>query len=133
MLFQANVIGENIISGEKPVGSAPETLGGGLLAMYGDRDGVTIHLDADDADDAERRIVARLGSGVYIDEIVEAVPVREHPAFADVTLGLSYGEAHAIADSLELLAGIDEGENTDHDELVRLANVVRERIAKEEA
>lgn len=63
--------------------------------------------------------------------LVEDVAAERDPAFADVTLGLSYGEALFIADSLELLAGIDEGENTDHDELTRVANVVRERVKEE--
>lgn len=53
-------------------------------------------------------------------------------ASADVVLPLATGEAMAIADALELLAGVDEGEHTDYDELVRLAAVVRSHIEKEE-
>ena len=43
----------------------------------------------------------------------------------EVNLHTSVTEALAIADALELLAAIDEGENTDHDELLRLAALVR--------
>lgn len=46
-------------------------------------------------------------------------------ASSDVVLGLSRDDATAIADALEYLAGVDEGENTDYDELVRLAARVR--------
>lgn len=47
---------------------------------------------------------------------------------ADVVLPLMQPEAEAIADALELLAGIDEGEHTDRDELLRLAAIVRAGI-----
>jgi hypothetical protein len=49
-------------------------------------------------------------------------------ASSDVVLPLSRSDAEAIAAALELLAGVDEGEHTDYDELVRLAGVVRARI-----
>ena|SRR5215467_14144184 len=49
-------------------------------------------------------------------------------ASADVVLPLSSTDAEAIADALELLAGIDEGENTDYDNLVRLAGIVRAHL-----
>lgn len=155
MLFQANVIGEGIIDREKPVGSAPYVLGDGLLAMYGDGEGVTIHLYADDIDDAERRIIARLGD-VHIDELVEAVPIRpavtrqevaseEHLAeqaaqerqydiaSADIVAPLATGEAMFVAESLELLAGIDEGENTDRDELLRVAAKFNDLVTEAQA
>jgi len=50
-------------------------------------------------------------------------------ASADVVLPLSGTDAEAIAEALELLAGVDEGENTDYDNLVRLAALVRANIA----
>lgn len=37
-------------------------------------------------------------------------------------------DASAIADALETLAGIDEGENTNRDDLLRLATVLRGAI-----
>jgi len=46
-------------------------------------------------------------------------------ASADVVLPLTTAEATTIADALEYLAGVDEGENTPYAELVRLAGVVR--------
>jgi len=46
-------------------------------------------------------------------------------ASADVVLPLDRHDAEAIADALELLAGIDEGEHTDYGALVRLAGIVR--------
>ncbi len=52
-------------------------------------------------------------------------------ASADVVLPLATGEALAIAEALELFAGIDEGENTDTDELLRLAKVVRHFMEEE--
>lgn len=38
---------------------------------------------------------------------------------------LTGDELAEIADALELLAGIDEGEHTDHDRLIHLAELVR--------
>jgi hypothetical protein len=46
-------------------------------------------------------------------------------ASADVVLALTFAEAATIGDALEFLAGVDEGENTNYDELVRLADVIR--------
>ncbi len=50
---------------------------------------------------------------------------------ADVVLPLATGEAMAMAEALELFAGIDEGENTDRDELLRLAALVRRYMEEE--
>lgn len=55
-----------------------------------------------------------------------AVP-RPTPQGPRPPLPLSSDDAWSIADALELLAGIDEGENTDFNELMRLAALVRER------
>jgi hypothetical protein len=49
-------------------------------------------------------------------------------ASADVVLPLSLADAESIAEALEFLAGVDEGEHTDHDDLLRLAALVRSRI-----
>jgi len=49
-------------------------------------------------------------------------------ASADVVVPLSTADAEAIADALEMFAGIDDNENTDYDELVRLAGIVRANL-----
>jgi hypothetical protein len=46
------------------------------------------------------------------------------PAQDTVTLELGRDDATAIAEALEYLAGVDEGEHTDHGNLVRLADLV---------
>jgi hypothetical protein len=46
-------------------------------------------------------------------------------ASADVVLPLTREDAEAIADALETFASVDDGENTDYDELMRLVAVVR--------
>lgn len=43
---------------------------------------------------------------------------------AEVTLELTRDEANTIADALDYLAGVDEGEHTDYDELVRLRDLI---------
>lgn len=48
-------------------------------------------------------------------------------ASSDVVIGLSLDDARFVVESLEYLAGVDEGENTDRDRLIALA----ERIAAE--
>jgi hypothetical protein len=45
-----------------------------------------------------------------------------------VTITLARSDAVAIADALELFAGIDEGENTDYDELLRLAGLISGKV-----
>lgn len=45
-----------------------------------------------------------------------------------IRLNFSAQDACAIADALELLAGIDEGEHTNYDDLTRLARLVRDGI-----
>lgn len=168
MLFQANVLGP-VIDEEKEVGSPPRAIGGGLLVLYGDPEGVTLHVHASNADRAERRIRERLpGADIYIDELVETVPLRptvglvaarklretgrmdaRHHltpeaedaeqerrydiASADIVAPLATGEAIFVADSLETLAGIDEGEHTDTVELYRVAKVFRDLAEEAEA
>jgi hypothetical protein len=51
-------------------------------------------------------------------------------ASSDVQLGLSNRDATAIADALELFAGIDDGENTDYDDLIRLAALIRQATSE---
>jgi hypothetical protein len=53
---------------------------------------------------------------------------REKIVSTPVVLPLSLADAVAIADALEYLASVDEGEHTDYDNLVRLAGVVRQTI-----
>ncbi len=139
--YTANVLGTDIIDHEKPVGSPPRAIGGGLFVDYGDREGVTLHLAAENENDAERRIIRELGDGVTIDDLQETYgSVRDRKdeeqyaiASADVVAPLTTSEATFVADSLETLAGLDEGEHTDRDELLRVAKVFRDLVAEEEA
>jgi hypothetical protein len=55
----------------------------------------------------------------------------EDPAHRPIAVRISARDAGAIADALELLAGIDEGENTDYDDLTRLARIVRAQTPAE--
>jgi hypothetical protein len=45
-------------------------------------------------------------------------------ASAEVVIPVTRDEANAIASALDILAGIDEGENTDTAELIRLRDLV---------
>jgi hypothetical protein len=51
------------------------------------------------------------------------VTIEEQPA---PQVELSARDAGAIAEALELLAGIDEGENTDYEDLMRLSRLARD-------
>lgn len=53
---------------------------------------------------------------------------RYEIASADVAWPLSTADATTVADALELLAGIDEGENTDYAALMRLCGDLRRRV-----
>lgn len=64
-----------------------------------------------------------LGIDVKIEDHPEPVPA--------ILLKVSARDAGAIADALEMLAGVDEGENTDYDDLSRLALLVREQTPAE--
>ena len=44
---------------------------------------------------------------------------------SEVVLELTRAEAEGIAEALEFLADVDEGENTDREELLFLAKLVR--------
>jgi hypothetical protein len=74
--------------------------------------------------DAAAVTTARIERRARVDAQEEAY----ERASADVVLALSFDSAIAIADALEYLASVDEGEHTDYDNLVRLAGVVRETI-----
>lgn len=68
-LFQANVIGNDLIPDEKPVSSTPQLIGTeGLVVLYGDREGVTVATAAPDEAEVERRIIATFGD-VTIDDL----------------------------------------------------------------
>lgn len=73
MLFQANVIGANLIDAEKPVGSTPQLIGSeGLIVLYGDTEGITVMTAASDESEVERRIVATFGDDATIDDLQSA-------------------------------------------------------------
>jgi hypothetical protein len=71
-----------------------------------------------------RQVLRELGLAVRQPEVEQS----------DLPLGivrLSSRDADAIADALEMLAGVDEGENTDYEDLMRLARIVREQVPSE--
>jgi hypothetical protein len=47
----------------------------------------------------------------------------------EVVIRLSRRDAVAVAEAVALLAGIDEGEHTDYDDLVRLSQAVQDQVA----
>ena len=70
------------------------------------------------------------------DEGVELEPEAEEDrsydlASSDVVLGLSLEDAQAISEHLALFAGIDDGENTDYDELMRLSGIFAEAVIRD--
>jgi len=70
-------------------------------------------------------------NNVVLSELgIEVRQIAEPP---DLPLGivLSSRDAGAIADALETLAGLDEGEHTDYEDLLRLARLVREQVPSE--
>lgn len=48
----------------------------------------------------------------------------EQPEPGEITLAVTRDEANSIAGALDMLAGVDEGENTDFDELIRLRDLI---------
>lgn len=48
----------------------------------------------------------------------------------EVVVRLTADDAVALAEAAEFLAGVDEGENTDYDNLLRLAKLVREQAGE---
>lgn len=76
-VYVANVLGDNLIPEPIPVeASAPVRYGedaDDLFVLYGDLEGVTCALVADDLDDAERIIIRTFGDMVDIDDLQESV------------------------------------------------------------
>jgi len=56
---------------------------------------------------------------------------RSEPAESEISVRLPLADAQAIEEALDLFAGIDEGENTDYENLRRLARLVREQSQSE--
>ena len=89
-------------------------------------------LDARAADETDATVVAEVLVGALRDERNdprEPVDERHHPLEGDdvverVALELTRDDACSIADALDYLAGVDEGEHTDYDELVRLRDLI---------
>jgi hypothetical protein len=60
--------------------------------------------------------------------VVCRVPVDAEVGDGEVEIRLSRRDAVAVAEAVGLLAGIDEGENTDRDDLIRLSQAVQDQI-----
>jgi hypothetical protein len=68
------------------------------------------------------------GPGIYYGDAADEVPDARSEyeiASADLRLPLTRDDAERIADALDMLASVDEGENTDYDDLRRLESLVR--------
>lgn len=75
--YVANVLGNGLIDGSMDVGSRPvRPSDEGIFILYGDGDGVTVAVAADDEDDAERRIIASFSDDVTIDDLQEGSDQR---------------------------------------------------------
>jgi len=92
--------------------------GGPSALVDAARDALAVRLDAEPV---HRVVAAYVGERRRTDEAYEV-------ASADVVLALTLEDAHRIADGLELLADLDEGEHVDDDALRRLAALVRSRM-----
>lgn len=95
--FIANLIGESLVEGlpEEGIAEPPVRVGDeGILALYGDGEGVTVVVAAYNLADAERRIVATFGDAAFIDDLQESVDDR--PLSVAYTAGRVGDEAYYI-------------------------------------
>lgn len=132
--YTANVIGEEILDYDLPVGCVPERLGEtGIVVLHGGYEGATVVLAAKSDDEAVAEIEKAFAPDtVTVDDLDYTVDEGETLALIARVTGqgvtLAPDAADRVADALELLAGVDEGENTDYDDLQALAKTIREQL-----
>jgi hypothetical protein len=125
--YVANVVGENLISAPMPVESRPNPLAVGdqgelVYVLYGDLEsGVTVCVEADSYEDAERLIVRAFGDGPSIDCIDESVP-QERPVNLSFVVSTCHdGSDWCVRAATQREIADPEEETLSYDDAVELA------------